>query len=156
MNRRFKRLKHRDIVTSNGKTLRRSKIGGDPGWERTKAELEVERGSGNVGYLAEAERRRGRWTVARAHRIRARLALGISLAPLSHRISCRLRNARRLVPLPNCLLSLPRHFHFPSSMFQEARLTGRAIFFSNYLRRLFFKNVGSLRIRNATDRAYSS
>lgn len=101
---------------------RRSAMIHSPGWERTKAELEVERGSGNVGYLAEAGRRRGRWTVARAHRIRARLALGISLAPLSHRISCRLRNARRLVPLPNCLLSLPRHFHFPSSVFQEARL----------------------------------
>lgn len=135
---------------------RRSAVIHSRGWERTKAELEVERGSGNVGYLAE-EQRRGRWTVARAHRIHARLALGISLAPLSHRISCRLRNARRLVPLPNCLLSLPRHFHFPSSVFQEARLlTGRATFFSNYLRRLFFKNVGSLRIRNATDRAYSS
>lgn len=86
------------------------------GCDRMKAELEVERG--NVGYLAEAGEGRGRWTVARAHRI---LALSISLAPepLSHRISCSLRNARRLVPLPNCLLSLPRHFHFPCFVFQE-------------------------------------
>lgn len=102
-----------------------------------KAELEVERG--NVGYLAEAGEGRGRWTVARAHRI---LALSISLAPepLSHRISCSLRNARRLVPLPNCLLSLLRHFHFPCFVFQEpyqSSLLSLSLSLSNYLRRLF-------------------
>lgn len=125
------------------------------GCDRMKAELEVERG--NVGYLAEAGEGRGRWTVARAHRI---LALSISLAPepLSHRISCSLRNARRLVPLPNCLLSLPRHFHFPCFVFQEpyqSSLLSLSLSLSRIISDVcFFKNVRSPRIRNAADRVY--
>lgn len=98
--------------------------------------------------------------MARAHRIHARiLALSISLAaePLSHRISCPLRNARRLVPLPNCLLSL-----LPSFSFSFLRVPGNPglpveppFSLSLELPPTFtFLKKGS-RIRNVTDRAYS-
>ena len=102
--------------------------------------------------------------MARAHRIHARiLALSISLAaePLSHRISCPLRNARRLVPLPNCLLSLP-----PSFSFSFLRVPGNpglpveppfslSLSLSLELPPTFTFLKKRSRIRNVTDRAYS-